>query len=50
MHTIDIKLTIFLGICFLASHESNSQSFYNKGIVTDKQTGQAIEGSTYLCK
>ena len=45
MHIINIRLTIFLGICFLASHESNSQSFYNKGIVIDKQTGQGIEGA-----
>lgn len=45
MHSIDIKLSILLGICFLASHESKCQSFYNKGLVTDKQTGQAIEGA-----
>ena len=25
--------------------KSNSQSFCNKGIITDKQTGQAIEGT-----
>jgi hypothetical protein len=45
MHSIDIKLSILLGICFLASHESKCQSFYNKGLVTDKQPGQAIEGA-----